>query len=98
MFRQNLLKSIILPKIAKDINRKAFSIQQKALEKCWEFEFESSKLKRVLECRDELELNFFKHLETTDEVTFYQEYPLKLTYTYKEKKYDLIPSVLFYLK
>ena len=59
--------------------------------------FYSEKLNRSISYESSIELEFFLILEALDEVKFYQEQPLKIPYSFENKKYLYYPDIFFML-
>ncbi|WKZ47358.1 MAG: sigma factor-like helix-turn-helix DNA-binding protein [Anaerolineales bacterium] len=59
--------------------------------------FYSKKLKRGVEYESELELDFYHDLEANDDVVYYQEQPLAISYSNDGNEYKYHPDVLLIL-
>ncbi|MBN2392921.1 MAG: hypothetical protein JXR84_19475 [Anaerolineae bacterium] len=60
--------------------------------------FHSDKLNRIVQYESELEHNFLLRLEQLKEITFYQEQPFEIPYTYNDQQFVYYPDVLFVLE
>jgi len=98
-----LLSYVIYPRGRKYFNESSFQSLTQQREVSLEGEgnsgeFYSNKLNRLVQYESSLEMNFLQHLESVDDVIFYQEQPLKISYKSEERNSFYYPDFLFILK